>query len=133
MRYDAFYIIRGSRDLHARVCDSGVKDLDYVMGPFLWSNPQGGRSAYSEADHLACVKRLFLAHLTHLLLPAGILEKLFSDFRLDVSFFDEWWNIEVFLGIDQAAPKVVEQLRAAGFTEALASVGAPLVRAERET
>jgi len=129
MRYTASYIIRGKPELETRIRERQLDRLDYVVGPFLWTNEQGGRTAYDTDDYTAAVKRLFVAHLKHVALQPQDVDELFGDLPIGDAAFDRWWTTEVFQGIDESAPDVVEQLRRGGHLAALQQVGLPLVGA----
>lgn len=127
MRYTAFYVIRGNKDLDARVRSAAYEKFDFLLGPFLWANEQGGQMAYTLDDYTAGVKRAFLADLRCISLDEGVIERVLDGFRVGEDVFDRWWNIEAFRGLDGSVSDVIGELRRAGRIDVLDQIGMPIV------
>jgi hypothetical protein len=105
MRFTAYYIVRPNDALLERLTleEEGLREA--IAPAEVWSKQEGGRTAWTPAEHSTCVKLLFItnfarnygsgersARLTHDLLGA-------PPFGEEV--FDRWWTLERFGGADE--------------------------------
>jgi hypothetical protein len=67
MGFYAYYLIRASTSLIARLQLMSDENAQELLVPKLWENREGGRTAWRPADHTRRVKQAFMAYVARLL------------------------------------------------------------------
>ena len=97
MHVDAIYIIHGKPELHSQLTKAVDSDFaDILCERVCIRSDEGGRTAWSDADHTLKIKLLFLASLGQWepLREEQGFQAVFGDTSRNADFFDRWWSID---------------------------------------
>jgi hypothetical protein len=114
-RFDAFYLIEPRPDLRPQLLGQTDRDFaEMLLDCVLLSNKEGGRTVWTNENHAATVKLLFLARLQEYgpLASDEDAERLLGSSRINVATFDKWWTIRRFV-VEENCEELVQFLRAA--------------------
>ena len=111
-----FYAIRAKPELvECPDIDDDFAELLLAERP-IFCNPERGRSIWRTKDHETFVKLLFLADK-----KADYEHPFFANAAISVEFFDQWWMIERYDGVDNVEtiidnldPELIEQFKDSG-------------------
>jgi hypothetical protein len=120
MRYTAYYIIRSRPELVARLTGTQYADLETLVGPLLWTNEQGGRTAFTKQDHILAVKRLYVEYIRNVV--PGPEAAIVGDLLACEGPFDKWWTLEVFDGYHNTVADAAREVEEVIGSDALAAI-----------
>ncbi|KPA09174.1 hypothetical protein MHK_010623 [Candidatus Magnetomorum sp. HK-1] len=113
MKFSAYYIIRGKKELHnylLKKVDSDLAQLLYEGEVF--ENKEGGRTAWRNEDHQVKVK-VKLIYLTYLrseyFRKDDEYRRVFETNQISVELFDKWWSIERFV-VDETTEDYFDEI-----------------------
>jgi hypothetical protein len=96
MRITRYYVITPNAALGAHIAASGGA-WEALVGPTVWSNIEGGRTAITEAEHGDAVKALFVVHVRRDAVEASVASALGLHDEVPLSdLFARWWTLEAF-------------------------------------
>jgi hypothetical protein len=96
MRFTRYYVITPNAALGARIAASGGA-WEALVGPTVWSNIEGGRTAITEAEHGDAVKALFVVHTRRGAVAQVVSDALgLSDDVTPAAIFARWWTLDAF-------------------------------------
>jgi len=102
MRFTAHYVVRPRPELHRRWEELNLEEADFLLESVVMTKAEGGISAWTDKEHSAQVKLVFLYELQEYSGSAEF-KALLPGFTLSVGYFDEWWSIESLDSIDTDA------------------------------
>lgn len=106
MRFDAYYACKGNPALQSH--DGLDPDLVEILTErMLFKHSEGGVTVWTPEDHTAVVKLLIVGYFKRLY-P----DKFLMAAPVSVEFFDQWWTLERFDGLENDLDVVVDALPA---------------------
>ncbi len=97
------FVVTASQTLRLRLSDCESSLAHLLSGPFVLGIPGGGRTLDTVADLTVDAKLVFLAKLLADYEGSTTVEALVGEIRVDVGFFDQWWEVvEALEGLELA-------------------------------